>query len=33
MLTQEQIIFYHEHGFLHIPQVFTQQKPTNSQMS
>ena len=23
MLTQEQIIFYHEHGFLHIPQVFT----------
>ena len=23
MLTQEQIAFYHEHGFLHIPQVFT----------
>jgi phytanoyl-CoA hydroxylase len=23
MLSQEQIAFYHEHGFLHIPQVFT----------
>ena len=23
MLTQEQIHFYHEHGYLHIPQVFT----------
>src|SRR4026209_2059804 len=23
MLTQEQIVFYNEHGYLHIPQVFT----------
>lgn len=23
MLTQDQVIFYHEHGYLHIPNVFT----------
>ena len=33
MLTQEQISFYHEHGFLHIPQVFNPRKPTKSQTS
>ena len=26
MLTQEQINFYHEHGYLRIPQVFTPQE-------
>lgn len=26
MLTQDQVNFYHEHGFLHIPQVFTPQE-------
>ena len=26
MLTPEKVGFFHEHGYLHIPQVFTQQE-------
>ena len=26
MLTAEQIAFYHEHGYIHIPNVFTKQE-------
>ena len=28
MLSAEQIAFYHEHGYLHIPNVFTKDETT-----
>ena len=26
MLTEEQVAFYNEHGYVHIPEVFTQEE-------